>query len=124
MESIKAEAETKILSMIVEILWKKINFHYTEFSYWMNHILGTPSVIKGLNSKSYTKVAYMANTIRRPISKRFKMLGITKYDVNNELQEHRLFFTTIINGKYLIKGKTESVMLKRLKDTLLGGSLV
>ncbi|PHU17639.1 hypothetical protein BC332_13334 [Capsicum chinense] len=66
----------------------------------MNHILGAPPVIRRLDSKNYAKVLYKARAVTKPISKRFKMTDISKYDGNTDpmRHEHILFFPTAVNG--------------------------
>lgn len=51
----------------------------------MNHISGVPRLIKRSDSKSYANVPYKASIVTKPISKRFKMPNIPKYDGNMDL---------------------------------------
>lgn len=65
---------------------------------------------------------YTTVVVTRYISNRFKISDISKYDVNLSPQGHLSFFITTINDNDLIKEEVESVMVKKLKGMVLGGS--
>lgn len=64
---------------------------YLELNSQVNHILRSPPVVKGKDSKCYVKVPYMATVEKRPISKRFKILSIPKYHGNSHPHENLCF---------------------------------
>ncbi|XP_070049957.1 uncharacterized protein [Nicotiana tomentosiformis] len=89
----------------------------------LDQIPGAPPVLKGLESKKYTKLPYKPSATPKLIPKRFKMPDVPKYDGTSDPQEHLTTYTTAIKGNDLVPHKIESVLLKKFVETLMRGDL-
>lgn len=89
-----------------------------EFHARMDQITGAPPVLKGLDSKKYTKLLFKPSATLELIPKRFKMSDIPKYDRNSNPSEHITTYTTAVKGNDLVQHEIESVLLKMFGETL------
>ncbi|MCD7447731.1 hypothetical protein HAX54_033521 [Datura stramonium] len=64
------------------------------------------------------------STTPNPISKRFRMSDITKYDKIRDSNEYILEFATIVKENDLTKDEIESILVKKFGEILSGGTLM
>nr|XP_016460360.1 PREDICTED: uncharacterized protein LOC107783848 [Nicotiana tabacum] len=89
----------------------------------MDQIPGAPPMLKGSDSRKYTQLLFKPSATPELILKRFKMSNMPKYDGTSDPQEHITTYTTAVKGYDLAPHKIESVLLKKLGETLTKGAL-
>ncbi|XP_070046292.1 uncharacterized protein [Nicotiana tomentosiformis] len=76
-----------------------------------------------MDSKKNTQLSYKPSVAPELIPKKFKILDVPKYDGTSYPQEHITTYTTAVKENDLAPHAIESVLLKKLKETLTKGAL-
>ncbi|XP_059294736.1 uncharacterized protein LOC132047755 [Lycium ferocissimum] len=90
----------------------------------VDQILGAPPILKGPDSEKFVQMPFPPSAAPKPISKRFRMPDIPKYNRTTDPNEHVTTYTCAIKGNDLAKDEIESVLLKKFGETLSKGAMV
>nr|XP_016463135.1 PREDICTED: uncharacterized protein LOC107786200 [Nicotiana tabacum] len=80
----------------------------------VDQIPGAPPILKGLDSKKFVQKPFPQSAAPKPISKKFRMPDISKYNRTIDPNEHITAYTCGIKGNDLEDDEIESVLLKNL----------
>ncbi|XP_070046187.1 uncharacterized protein [Nicotiana tomentosiformis] len=90
----------------------------------VDQIPGAPSILKGMDSKKFVQNPFPPNAAPKHIQKKFCMPDIPKYNGITDPNEHVTFYTCAIKGNDLEDDEIESVLLKKLGETLSKGVMI
>ncbi|XP_070049816.1 uncharacterized protein [Nicotiana tomentosiformis] len=90
----------------------------------VNQIPGVPPMLKGLDSKKFVQKPFSPSAAPNPIPKKFHMPKIPKYNGITYPNEHVTSYTCAIKGNDLEDDEIESVLLKKLGETLSKGAMI
>nr|XP_009786539.1 PREDICTED: uncharacterized protein LOC104234641 [Nicotiana sylvestris] len=90
----------------------------------VDQIPGAPPILEGLDSKKFVQRPFPSSAAPKPISKKFHMPEIPKYNGTTDPNEHVTSYTCAIKGNDLEDDEVESVLLKKFGETLSKDSFV
>ncbi|XP_070016034.1 uncharacterized protein [Nicotiana sylvestris] len=90
----------------------------------VDQISGTPSVLKGLDAKKFIQKSFPQSAAPMPISKKFCMPDIPKYNGTTDPNKHITSYTCGIKRNDLNVDEIESALLKMFGKTLSKGAMI
>ncbi|XP_060202765.1 uncharacterized protein LOC132631184 [Lycium barbarum] len=90
----------------------------------VDQILGAPPVLKGSDSKKFVQMPFPPSAAPMKIPKRFRMPDILKYSRTTEPNEHVTAYTCSIKGNDLADDERESMLLKKVGETVSKGEMI
>ncbi|XP_070020210.1 uncharacterized protein [Nicotiana sylvestris] len=90
----------------------------------VDQILGSPSILKGVDSKKFVQKPFPSSAALKPIPKKFKMPNLPKYNRTSDPNEHVTTYTCAVKGNDLKDDEIESILLKKFGETLSKGAMM
>ncbi|XP_070046049.1 uncharacterized protein [Nicotiana tomentosiformis] len=118
---------TPEIAKILEELTKRIEANDKKIEIChsrVDQIMRAPPIIKGLDSKTFVQRPFPSSAAPKPIPKIFHMPKIPKYNSTTDPNEHVTSYTYAIKGNYLEDDEIESVLFKKLGETLSKGAMI
>lgn len=90
----------------------------------VDQIPGAPPILNGVDSKKFVQKPFPSRAAPKPISKKFRMPDLLKYNETSDPNEHITAYTWVIKGNDLKDDEIESVLLKNFEETLSKGAMM
>ncbi|XP_070017947.1 uncharacterized protein [Nicotiana sylvestris] len=90
----------------------------------VDQIPRAPPVLKGLDAKKFIQKPFPPSAALMPITKKFRMPDIPKYNGTTDPNKHITSYTCGIKGNDLNDDEIESVLWKKFGETLSKGAMI